>query len=386
MPKKIESAPSATPESSEKTELRFPDDPNQWNEEQLEADPSLRFHVNPDDFPIFSQQGDIERRLNINEILGMHVGSTADTIAVLSGDDEKYPKADEVIYLDKSARPVSWMVGLFWNDFTNEKRPHPSYLAIDRREWFKRTGTDIDGNEYVDGHMATFSDFKKENVTDRDIAAIRALYIPGGIETEDIDEIMNTPTGLEGKNITIIDEVKRSGSTAAIAQYLVSRAIPEAASVNVYTYWDQGFKILDNGEHQMRGAPVWYSHSSAAGRGIGDVNEAFFQQRHEKFQTPKTRAQAFGAIVLGQYIDLGNEANGSNPSRHLAEEMRKMHDEYMAGHILPKAPAMEHEGIQEIWMKRCESLGIKFIPAKDAYNDPRSYISVSAKVTHPDGK
>ena len=59
-------------------------------------------------------------------------------------------------------------------------------------------------------------------------------------EEFDPEVIMNTPTGLEGKNITIIDEVSRSGSTLEIAKLLVSQAIPEAASVNGCTFWRPG--------------------------------------------------------------------------------------------------------------------------------------------------
>ncbi len=373
-------------------ELRFPEDPNQYSEEELMADPAKRFRVNADDFPIFSEQaekgdkwGDPAETLPLDETMGRFVKATADCIAVLAGEDyesrKKIPAADHVIYLDKSARPVSWLNNVFWDAFTDKPRPKHSYLAIDRMEWFARTDTPVDSSGYIkdangeSSHVARFEDFRQENVSKKDIARIRALYIPGGIEDEDVDKIMNTPTGLEGKNITIIDEVGRSGSTLKIAEYLVSMAIPEAASVNGYTYWDSGVQIGPNGERQMRGVPVWYNATSRVGRGIGDVNEAFFAARYEDNPNPKTRAQKFGSIVLGEFVDLSKEPG--NKSRQLATEIKLMRKEWDDGHILMPRP--EHYD-SEKWADRLESQGIVFMPQQP--NMPKNaYIRVKENIS-----
>lgn len=368
--------PNNTNNEQNSQKLRFPEDPDQYSEEELMSDPAKRYHVNPDEFPIFSRQaekgpdwGDPAKTLPLDETMGRFVKSTADCIAVIAGEDtgylshEKLPAADHVIYLDKSARPVSWLVNVFWDAFTDKPRPKHSYLAIDRMEWFARTDTPVDASGYIKDsddesfHLATFEDFMKENVSDEDIARIRALYIPGGIEKEDIDTIMSTPTGLEGKNITIVDEVGRSGSTLEIAKYLISRAIPEAASVNGYVYWSSGFQTGPGGEHQMRGVPVWYDADSRVGRGIGDVNEAYFAKRYEQFPNPKTRAQKFGSIALGEYLDLSEEPG--NKSRQLAREIKIMRREWDDGHIIMPVP--EHYD-EDKWMERLESQGVRFVP------------------------
>lgn len=373
---------------------RFPEDPNQYSEEELLSDPAKRFHVNPIDFPIFSSQaemganwGDKAETLSTDETMGRFVKSTADCIAVISGEDEgflqdeKIPAADHVIYLDKSARPVSWLNNVFWDAFTDKPRPEHSYLAIDRMEWFARTDTPVDSSGYIkdtDGrssHVAHFEDFLKENVSAEDIARIRALYIPNGIENEDIDKIMNTPTSLEGKNITIIDEVGRSGSTLNIAKYLVSLAIPEAASVNGYTFWNAGFQTGPNGEHQMRSVPVWYDAASRIGRGIGDVNEDFFTRRYEQYPTPKTRAQKFGSIVLGEFLNLSQEPG--NRSRQLAKEIKDMREEWDNGHIIMPRP--DHYNAVK-WMSRLEEQGVQFVPEKP--NMPRNaYLKIMKDIT-----
>lgn len=367
-----------TQEDSENSDkkVRFPEDPNQYTEEELMADPAKRYHLDEKDFPIFSQQGELgdkwgegAHRLSINETAGRFVKFTADTIAVIAGEDvkgsedERLPAADHVIYLDKSARPVSWLVNVFWDDFTNKPRPKHSYLAIDRMEWFARTETPVDQSGYIIGQnrdaarVATFEDLRKNNISDEDIARVRALFIPGGIEEEDVETIMNTPTGLEGKNITIVDEVSRSGATLKIAQYLVSRAIPEAASVNGYTFWTPGYQISHDGsESQMRSVPVWYDAESRKGRGIGDVNESFFAKRYEEYPNPKTRAQKYGALVLGEYLDLSKEAG--NSSRELAKEILTLRKEWDDGHILMSMPShYDHRK----WAARLRGQGVVFV-------------------------
>ncbi len=371
MSERIKSAENTFESAGDAPLLRFPEDPNQYTEEELQADPAKRYHVNPADFPIFSEQAEMGSRqgegaktLPLDETMGRFVQSTADTIAVIAGEDtesrEPIPAADHIIYLDKSARPVSWLVNVFWDAFTEKARPKHSYLAIDRMEWFARTDTPVDSNGYISGqdgeaHVATFEDFCQENVSDEDIARIRALYIPGGIESEDIETIMNTPTGLEGKNITIIDEVSRSGSTLDIAKYLVSRAIPEAASVNGYTFWDGGFQLWSNGETQMRSVPVWYDPDSRIGRGIGDVNEAFFAERYKQYPNSKTRAQKFGSIVLGEFVNLSEEPG--NKSRQLAREIKTMRKEWDAGHIMMSCP--KHYNVDK-WADRLTEQGVVF--------------------------
>ncbi len=336
--------------------LRFPEDPNQYSEEELMADPAKRFHVNPADFPIFSRQinkGESQKARPIDETMGRFVRCTADCIAVIAGEDmsneEKIPAADHVIYLDKSARPVCWINNIFWDAFTNKPRPNHSFLAIDRKEWFNRVGIPVDGKAYKkdgDKSMAKFADFlmKKDNVSKEDIARIRSLFIPGGIENEDIETIMNTPTILDGKNITIVDEVSASGSTLEIAKHLLSHAIPKA-TVNGCTYWDmEGTKSV----------PVWYDETTNIGRGIGDINENFFAKRYEQYPNPKTRAQKFGAIVLGSYVDLSKEQH--NRSRQLAKEMKIMRKEWDDGHIIMASP--KHYDAEK-WESRLKKQGIE---------------------------
>ncbi len=269
-----------------------------------ETDPRYRFRADKRDYSIFSRQegsivDDVTGKessgvLNIDETLGLMVGRTAELIATIVGESmSDIPRIDNVIYLDKSARPVSWLVNEFWDDFTEEKRPGTDYLAIDRRIWFKKVGIELEGNEEMrdpDGSLrvAKTEDFVKHFETMPDetkkdwLARIRGLFIEGGIEDEDPDKILATPTVLDGKNLLIVDEVSRSGSTLGIAKFLMKRAIPELESVNGHVFWHDREKQV-NGETQMGQAPVWYRHGGDndwVGRGVKDINPSFYRAQY----------------------------------------------------------------------------------------------------------
>ncbi len=350
--------------------------------------PLERFRVNEDDYPIFQNQYELNNNnqsneriyWNIDKTVGEHIKSTADLIATMDGTSMEYEmnqervKPDHVIYLDKSARPVSWLVNTFWNDFSEEKRPEHSYLNIDRLTWFRRAGVDVDANGYIrnsDGsqRIAMPKDFHIEDVSPEDFARIRSLYLPNGIENEDVEEIMRMPSLLDGKNVLIVDEVKRSGSTNKIASDLIKAAFPEVASVNTAYYWDSGTKILKSGEAQMLSIPVWYDSKSSLGRGIGDIDPEYFRKRHEKFQTPRTRAQNFGSIVLGAYVNL-NEEKGQL-SRELMREIQQMHQDYQDGKILVRVPKNYDDDRAEEFI---ESQGLRLLPQSD--KSPDNYIKV----------
>lgn len=116
-----------------------------------------RFRVDVKDYPIFRQQMQLDERWgnneghrwNIDKTASEYVTDAANLITVMDGtaemyaDDPEREKPDHVIYLDKSARPVSWLVNTFWKDFSEEERPSHSYLNIDRLPWFRRAGFEV---------------------------------------------------------------------------------------------------------------------------------------------------------------------------------------------------------------------------------------------------
>lgn len=350
-------------------------DRSQFTDAELNADPIKRFQVNPKDFPIFSQQVEHEtanhdRNWDINYTLGKYVGQTESLINVINGanneddfDEEVvHPKYNHVIYLDKSARPVSWLVNQFWNDFSSQGRPAQSFLAIDRAPWFQRAGLDVDEDgRFIDDEkrLATFSDFEQniKKIDPKHYANIRALFIKGGIpEGATTAEIMKMPTILDGKNILIIDEVSRTGSTQKIAKHLLSHAIPDAKLIDAHTFWDDDIyqygstdakEQTTTYESELRSAPVWYPPANIAsmsgntistGRGVGNIDPSHYVEQYNKSPNPHSRARKMGALALSTPLKDETKSLGYHPmynTEKLRQEITKMHEEYQKGHILP---------------------------------------------------
>ena len=244
----------------------------------------------PEEFPVLAEQthkiirgGKIaDERIGINENLIHYLKDTARLISVIDGRLSGGRPWDHVVYLDKSARPVSWLVNLFWNDFAQKdpdgvpvKRPAHSYINIDRAPWFRNVGinVDSDGRQKENGELAGYRDFVNSigNLSPRHLAEIRALYIPGGIPEEDPDRVMGCPTALDGKRVLIVDEVSRTGSTLDIAKHLFRLAIPDAAETDGAHFWKPEEPLLKMGEELvLTSLPVWYDPFSPVCRKTSD--------------------------------------------------------------------------------------------------------------------
>jgi hypothetical protein len=327
---------------------------------------NTRFHVDPADFSILRKQAGMKTlpgargkelvQMDINETAERYVSQTAQLIAKLDGSDEDESiKPDHVIYLDKSARPVSWLVNIFWDDMADvdsedsakkTARPEHSYLNIDRVNWFTRTGAKINaaGNgERFDGSFGRLgpTDFELDKVSKQDLAGIRALYLEEPIEDDSPgweDRVFDVPTKLDGKNLTIIDEVQNSGSTLSIASKLLKKAIPELASINGTYFWSDGFGNMVGDELQMGSAPVWYDARNPYGRGIGDISDQYHDLQYQKTPNAKTLARKLGAHVLSaphhSIKDGEIEYLPDKAAEALMKDFKKLHSEFSAGHVL----------------------------------------------------
>lgn len=357
------------------------------------ADPAERFRVDVKDYPLLSQQWEHSQnfgdnsinRFNIDRTASTYVTETARLIAEMDGSAKEYQengeleKPDHIIYLDKSARPVSWFVNEFWQDFSDQKRPTHSYLNIDRLPWLERAGVTLDAGGYMynpDGstRRPTFEDFLKNyaNIPEETYARVRSLFVPEGMESEDPKAAWGQPTTLAGKNILVVDEVEDTGTTLNIARFLLRKAIPEAKTIRGAYFWHGGHKMSD-GQKQQLSTPIWYRHDSVEGRGIGDVNPAFYRERYQKNPNPRTRAQMLGAIVLSEPVNLNLEASGS--SRELAREVKQLHEDYQAGKVLlrfvPNWPVAR-------MMKAVQDQGLRLAPPTD--KSPDTFVNVLEKI------
>jgi len=327
------------------------------------------------EYPVFARQTHrimkngalTNEQININENLMHYVQDTALLISRIDGslDSEAAPEPyDHVVYLDKSARPVSWLVNLFWDDFawirkdgTGTPRPGHSYINIDRSPWFRNVGIEVtdDGRQKDNGELATYTDFVSSlHHLDRiHLAKIRALYIPGGIQDEDAEKIMSTPTVLSGKKVLIVDEVSRTGSTIRIAEKLFQLSFPDAARIDGTSFWNALEPPVRVGsENALTSLPVWYDPNTLTGRGIGGVDTPYYRDRLAYYldradripslDLPKMRTQAFSASVFsapllnedGTRLGLRKE----KVTRELTTDMLKLHRDYRSGTVFFTPP------------------------------------------------
>ncbi|MDE7036845.1 MAG: phosphoribosyltransferase domain-containing protein [Lachnospiraceae bacterium] len=379
-----------------------------------------KYRHKPDEYPILMNQTHkvikngsmVNERININENLIHYVQDTALLISEIDASLSEDKKAvDHVVYLDKSARPVSWLVNMFWTEFAVKdaqgkpvRRPAHTYVNIDRSPWFRKVGINVsdDGRQKENGELATYNDFVNHagNLTQRHLAEVRALFIEGGIEDEDVGRIMESPTILDGKRVLIVDEVSRTGSTLNIAVHIFKLAFPEAEEIRSVYFWHPAEPPLKAGhENVLTSLPVWYDPNTLTGRGIGGTDEKYYRQRYEfclemssvnqNIDIKKLRTQAFSASVFsapllkedGSVLNLKEEKK----TRELCRDLKKLVADYRKGEIFFVPP------YAWIDLGRYESLlerqGVRLIPEtateeerNEIRQDPRFFLNFIQKL------
>lgn len=193
------------------------------------------------------------------------------------------PPPSSVIYLDKSARPVEWMVRSLWFHLARTpgtpyaqadipSRPQSYFLNIDKKDWLRRMGIP---EKYIEDAPESLIDFSK--IDKHHLSRIRAIYSTRQINEENLEDAWQYPTKLDGQHAMVVDEVKSSGQTLKIAQKLLSLAIPEATFSGQHwatpnrTYLNKGLPDSDgNLQFSIDWVPIWYNPDDASGRDVGD--------------------------------------------------------------------------------------------------------------------
>lgn len=199
-------------------------------------------------------------------------------------------KIDTVIFLDKSARPVAWLMRSLWptlgiKDFDQDgqpimaPKPDMKFVNIDREQWAPSMGR----SEGKDGGITL------KNVHKDTIDSLTGLFAK---KIMDADEYVSADdeTMFDGKNILIVDEVSSTGDTLHMAEALFGRAFANAKKIEG-AYWMPPDTKLDKGSGGKKNAdvPIWYVEHSALGRLVGDRSSAsrwsknITQRRGEQF-------------------------------------------------------------------------------------------------------
>lgn len=169
-------------------------------------------------------------------------------------------------------------------------------------------------------------------------AQLRGLFVPGGLSEEDLkhpERIMDYSVDMEGKNITIVDEVARTGTTGEIAEHFVRWAFPEAATVSFYAFYEPKTLVNANSpmDGQMLRIPFWYSliHDDGTGRGVLGLDKSAYEEQFVKTPTDTLRAAVYGANFLATPLDY--ETEKKKKSLRLREQIARLRVEYEKGHI-----------------------------------------------------
>lgn len=170
-----------------------------------------------------------------------------------------------MVWLDKSARPVSWLTRELWPllardaDGVVPPQPESRFVNIDRNQW---TST-------IDPNGRGLSDVG--SLDPSVIRSLRSIFLanPGDRQDGLTEKIDRAPTQFDGKTVLIVDEVRSTGRTLEYAQKFFERAFPEARVAG--THW-MGKLTAKSGAVGNADIPVWYSDKTEYGRGVGDRN------------------------------------------------------------------------------------------------------------------
>jgi hypoxanthine-guanine phosphoribosyltransferase len=247
-------------------------------------------------------------------------------------------KPDVVIWLDKSARPVSWLTKELWDTFSPDedgtvpKMPDFRYVNIDREQWVNQI--DPQGSGYLDIN----------EVNQSIIRSLRSVFTDPIHKKQGLTEAIDSaPTELDKKTILIVDEVRASGRTLDIAKKFFQKAFPDTAVGTAH--WMSGL-VQKNGAIGNRDVPVWYKDKDVSGRGVGNRDELLSKRS-------KSRTQRLGAWFLSTRL-----AEDDTDSKRYREELHQLGQDVKDKKVLV-IPSADRE-IDDI-VERAERLnGIDF--------------------------
>jgi hypothetical protein len=233
-------------------------------------------------------------------------------------------QTDVAVFLDKSARPVAWLVNELWDTLAPQDpetgstmpKPYIKFLNIDREQW----GPFIGRSEDKTGGI-NVGRIPAENIGELRQVMTR---IPG---VSPIGE----ETLLTNKKVMVVDEVRSSGDTLHMAEGIMKRAFPDAAEIDG-VYWmlkpaerDERSGALISGE-----VPVWYSDRSVEGRLIANRDAT-------KSRAAGTSVQLVGALWLSTRF----RGHPDEKGRQLKREVKQLAKD-LREHELPYIPSPEY--------------------------------------------
>ncbi len=261
--------------------------------------------------------------------------------------EKSVEKVDYFVWLDKSARPVSWLTKELWPTLAQDAdgsipaMPQSKYVNIDRNQWTSTIDPEGVGYSNVDridpSIIRSLRSVFLTNANDRDKGLTKALDY--------------APTIFDFKTILIVDEVMSSGRTLDYAQRFFARAFPDTKVAGAH--WMAGL-TSKKGAIGNSDIPVWYSDATELGRGIGNRNV-------DASLGSKNRTQRLGAYFLSTALGGVDEK-----STRLRSEISQLGKDARSGKILIVPSLKRDEADFDERATRLNNLGSveEFISAK----------------------
>lgn len=231
-------------------------------------------------------------------------------------------ETDVVIYLDKSARPVEWLVHELWGQLAPPNKPDGSayqepdrkFINIDREQWGAIVGRSEDGPIDV------------SSIPEERIDELRKIFSPIG-KIHDMSQKAPDESMFSGKKIMVVDEVNNSGDTLRIAHRILERAFPDASDIQSVRWMDGQVKRDKKGVGRSTKAPVWYKQDEVKGRLVGDRNLG----RSERADSTRQRAGMYWLSTRFEELDLDG-IQLRRETRQLAKDLRNHRVLYRPSH------------------------------------------------------
>lgn len=235
---------------------------------------------------------------------------------------------DRIIFLDKSARPVAWLMRQLWPTLAAEAdgaippMPKMNFVNIDREQWVNKIDEAGVGTVNIDA------------VDKGVIRSLRSIFLPPEVKAahdkqhDGLGEYVDdTPSPLDTETVLIVDEVASTGRTLQYAESFFCKAFPGIKVAS--THWMGGVTMRGTAMGNAD-LPVWYSSEEITGRGIGDRNPVV------SMRSPSV-TQRLGSWFLSTALH-GDEkaARLRTELHHLAQDVRN--------HKVLVIPDMQREG------------------------------------------
>ncbi len=163
---------------------------------------------------------------------------------------------DTVVYLDKSARPISWFVKELWPVLMkNADKPMPEikYANVDANA--------IMGRDAEQSRPAV-EEIEEFVFTPEQLQELRQVFADPEHPGHHL---------FEGKKVMLVDEIFVSGASLQLAVKLFREAFPDSEFIGDTWVYGQFKEDRRMSRRSLKEVPVWYHNMDEMGRGVGDV-------------------------------------------------------------------------------------------------------------------